>query len=111
MLDDILLGYKVDWPVNIVITEEALRKYAEIFCYLVQVRFAVFSLTEVWRFLKVFFFIDILAQVFDSFRCTCHDNFYHLLIFSSKLIFFWSAHSSHTKLVSSYLNLIFLKSS
>ncbi|XP_047066430.1 uncharacterized protein LOC124674425 [Lolium rigidum] len=52
MLDDILLGYKVDWPVNIVITEEALRKYAEIFCYLVQVRFAVFSLTEVWRFLK-----------------------------------------------------------
>ncbi|CAM0903326.1 unnamed protein product [Alopecurus aequalis] len=52
MLDDILLGYKVDWPVNIVITEEALRRYAEIFCYLVQVRFAVFSLTEVWRFLK-----------------------------------------------------------
>ncbi|KAM3388761.1 hypothetical protein ACQJBY_011104 [Aegilops geniculata] len=52
MLDDFLLGYKVDWPVNIVITEEALRRYAEIFCYLVQVRFAVFSLTEVWRFLK-----------------------------------------------------------
>lgn len=52
MLDDILLGYRVDWPVNIVITEEVLGKYAEIFCYLVQVRFAVFSLTEVWRFLK-----------------------------------------------------------
>ncbi|KAG8083047.1 hypothetical protein GUJ93_ZPchr0014g46776 [Zizania palustris] len=52
VLDDILLGYKVDWPVNIVITEEALKIYAEIFCYLVQVRFAVFSLTEVWRFLK-----------------------------------------------------------
>lgn len=51
-LDDILLGYKVDWPVNIVITEEALKIYAEIFCYLVQVRLAVFSLTEVWRFLK-----------------------------------------------------------
>jgi hypothetical protein len=82
MLDDILLGYKVDWPVNIVITEEALRKYAEIFCYLVQVRFAVFSLTEVWRFLKVFFFIDILAEVFDSFTSTCHENFRRLLIFS-----------------------------
>uniref|UniRef100_A0A0E0PCS8 Gamma-tubulin complex component n=1 Tax=Oryza rufipogon TaxID=4529 RepID=A0A0E0PCS8_ORYRU len=52
VLDDILLGYKVDWPVNIVITEEALKTYAEIFRYLVQVRLAVFSLTEVWRFLK-----------------------------------------------------------
>uniref|UniRef100_A0A0D3FZ16 Gamma-tubulin complex component n=1 Tax=Oryza barthii TaxID=65489 RepID=A0A0D3FZ16_9ORYZ len=50
VLDDILLGYKVDWPVNIVITEEALKTYAEIFRYLV--RHAVFSLTEVWRFLK-----------------------------------------------------------
>uniref|UniRef100_A0A0E0H4H7 Gamma-tubulin complex component n=1 Tax=Oryza nivara TaxID=4536 RepID=A0A0E0H4H7_ORYNI len=50
VLDDILLGYKVDWPVNIVITEEALKTYAEIFRYLV--RLAVFSLTEVWRFLK-----------------------------------------------------------
>ncbi|KAF0893392.1 hypothetical protein E2562_024212 [Oryza meyeriana var. granulata] len=52
VLNDILLGYKVDWPVNIIITEEALKIYAEIFCYLVQVRLAVFSLTEVWRFLK-----------------------------------------------------------
>lgn len=37
---------------NIVITVDALKIYAEIFCYLLQVRFAVFSLTEVWRFLK-----------------------------------------------------------
>uniref|UniRef100_A0A0D9W8B2 Gamma-tubulin complex component n=1 Tax=Leersia perrieri TaxID=77586 RepID=A0A0D9W8B2_9ORYZ len=52
VLDDILLGYKVDWPVNIVITEAALQIYAEIFSFLVQARLAVFSLTEVWRFLK-----------------------------------------------------------
>ncbi|TVU14863.1 hypothetical protein EJB05_38359 [Eragrostis curvula] len=52
ILDDILLGYKADWPVNIVITDDALKIYAEIFCYLLQVRFAVFSLTEVWRLLK-----------------------------------------------------------
>ncbi|KAJ1272451.1 hypothetical protein BS78_06G202500 [Paspalum vaginatum] len=52
LLDDILLGYKAEWPVNIVITEGTLKMYAEIFCYLLQVRFAVFSLTEVWRFLK-----------------------------------------------------------
>lgn len=59
MLDDILLGYKVDWPVNIVITEEALKTYAEIFRYLVQVRLAVFSLTEGWRFLKVLFSFNV----------------------------------------------------
>ncbi|XP_012703373.1 uncharacterized protein LOC101766023 isoform X2 [Setaria italica] len=53
LLDDILLGYKAEWPVNIVIREDTLKIYAEIFCYLLQVRFAVFSLTEVWRFLKV----------------------------------------------------------
>ncbi|ONM14890.1 Spc97 / Spc98 family of spindle pole body (SBP) component [Zea mays] len=52
LLDDILLGYKAEWPMNIVITVDALKIYAEIFCYLLQVRFAVFSLTEVWRFLK-----------------------------------------------------------
>jgi len=52
LLDDILLGYKAEWPVNIVITDDTLKIYAEIFCYLLQVRFAVFSLTEVWRFLK-----------------------------------------------------------
>lgn len=52
LLDDILLGYKAEWPVNIVITEGTLNLYAEIFCYLLQVRFAVFSLTEVWRFIK-----------------------------------------------------------
>ncbi|KAL6652212.1 hypothetical protein ACP70R_011137 [Stipagrostis hirtigluma subsp. patula] len=52
VLDDILLGYKADWPVNIVITEDTLKIYAEIFCYLLQVRFAVFLLNEVWRFLK-----------------------------------------------------------
>ncbi|KAG2574069.1 hypothetical protein PVAP13_7KG325200 [Panicum virgatum] len=38
--------------VNIVITEDTLKIYSEIFFYLLQVRFAVFSLTEVWRFLK-----------------------------------------------------------
>ncbi|PUZ48491.1 hypothetical protein GQ55_7G248700 [Panicum hallii var. hallii] len=52
LLDEILLGYKAEWPVNIVITEDTLKIYSEIFCYLLQVRFAVFSLTEVWRFLK-----------------------------------------------------------
>ncbi|OAY81384.1 Gamma-tubulin complex component 6 [Ananas comosus] len=52
VLDYILLGYKVDWPISIIITEDALKIYAEIFGYLIQVRLAVFSLTDTWRNIK-----------------------------------------------------------
>jgi hypothetical protein len=45
----------VDWPVTIVITQEALKIYAEIFGYLSQIRFSMFSLTHTWNFLKVCF--------------------------------------------------------
>lgn len=50
--DFMLLGYRVDWPVSIIVTPDALKIYAEIFGYLVQVRLAVFSLTDVWYCLK-----------------------------------------------------------
>ncbi|KAJ8766798.1 hypothetical protein K2173_008352 [Erythroxylum novogranatense] len=46
------LGYRVDWPVSIVLTHDALRIYSEIFSFLIQVKLAVFSLTDVWSLLK-----------------------------------------------------------
>ncbi|KAJ1698349.1 hypothetical protein LUZ63_006861 [Rhynchospora breviuscula] len=52
IFDSILLGFRVDWPVSIVITQEALKVYAEIFGYLSQIRFSLFSLTHTWRCLK-----------------------------------------------------------
>ncbi|KAJ3698811.1 hypothetical protein LUZ61_002516 [Rhynchospora tenuis] len=52
IFDSILLGFRVDWPVSIVITQEALKIYAEIFGYLSQIRFSLFSLTHTWRCLK-----------------------------------------------------------
>ncbi|KAI4308340.1 hypothetical protein L6164_031423 [Bauhinia variegata] len=42
------LGYRVDWPVNIVLTPAALKIYADIFSFLIQVKLAIFSLTNVW---------------------------------------------------------------
>ena len=51
--DFIGLGYRVDWPLSIVLTPSALQIYAEIFSFLVKVKLAVFSLTDVWRSLKV----------------------------------------------------------
>lgn len=50
------LGYQVDWPVNIVLTPAALRIYADIFSFLIQVKLAIFSLTNVWCSLKVIVF-------------------------------------------------------
>ncbi|KAJ8568365.1 hypothetical protein K7X08_027898 [Anisodus acutangulus] len=46
------LGYRVDWPLNIILSPGALRIYSDIFSFLMQVKFAVFSLSDVWRSLK-----------------------------------------------------------
>ncbi|XP_020237088.1 uncharacterized protein LOC109816465 isoform X2 [Cajanus cajan] len=46
------LGYHVDWPLSIVLTPAALKIYADIFSFLIQVKLAIFSLTNVWCSLK-----------------------------------------------------------
>ncbi|XP_040992512.1 uncharacterized protein LOC121239342 isoform X1 [Juglans microcarpa x Juglans regia] len=46
------LGYRVDWPISIVLTPGALEIYADIFSFLIQVKLAVFSLASVWCSLK-----------------------------------------------------------
>ncbi|KAK1354070.1 hypothetical protein POM88_047326 [Heracleum sosnowskyi] len=46
------LGYRVDWPVNIILTSGALEIYAEIFSFLMQVKLALSSLAEAWCSLK-----------------------------------------------------------
>ncbi|KAH9605327.1 hypothetical protein KSS87_020530 [Heliosperma pusillum] len=52
--DFIGLGYRVEWPVNIVLTTSALSIYAEIFTFLIQLKLATLSLTDVWCSLKDF---------------------------------------------------------
>ncbi|KAK7405823.1 hypothetical protein VNO78_07433 [Psophocarpus tetragonolobus] len=46
------LGYHVQWPLSIVLTPAALKIYADIFSFLIQVKLAIFSLTDVWCSLK-----------------------------------------------------------
>ncbi|KAJ4971406.1 hypothetical protein NE237_004505 [Protea cynaroides] len=50
--DFIGLGYRMDWPVNIVLTPDALKIYAQIFSFLIQIKLALFSLSDVWCSLK-----------------------------------------------------------
>ncbi|XP_006826357.2 uncharacterized protein LOC18421549 isoform X1 [Amborella trichopoda] len=51
--DIIGLGYKVDWPISIVLTPDALKIYATVFSFMIQIKLAAFAVTDVWRFLKV----------------------------------------------------------
>nr|XP_002667047.4 gamma-tubulin complex component 6 [Danio rerio] len=46
------LRYKVDWPVNIVITESCLNKYNRLFSFLLQLKHMVWTLRDVWFHLK-----------------------------------------------------------
>ncbi|XP_073054596.1 uncharacterized protein [Primulina eburnea] len=46
------LGYRVDWPVSIVLTPTALKIYSQIFNFLIQLKLAVFSLSDAWLSLK-----------------------------------------------------------
>eukprot|EP00257_Ricinus_communis_P014968 XP_015572775.1 uncharacterized protein LOC8286577 [Ricinus communis] len=46
------LGYHVDWPLSIILTPSALKIYSDIFSFLIQVKLAIFALSDVWRSLK-----------------------------------------------------------
>ncbi|KAK4762531.1 hypothetical protein SAY86_008299 [Trapa natans] len=50
--DYLHLGYRVNWPISIILTPSALNIYAEIFNFLIKVKLAVFSLTDSWCLLK-----------------------------------------------------------
>lgn len=50
--DFLRLGYRVDWPISIILTCDALTAYADVFSFLVQVKLAAYVLTDVWCSLK-----------------------------------------------------------
>ncbi|CAL9247900.1 unnamed protein product [Arabidopsis halleri] len=50
--DFLRLGYRVDWPISIILTCDALKAYADVFSFLVQVKLAAYVLTDVWCSLK-----------------------------------------------------------
>uniref|UniRef100_A0A3Q4HPQ0 Gamma-tubulin complex component 6 n=1 Tax=Neolamprologus brichardi TaxID=32507 RepID=A0A3Q4HPQ0_NEOBR len=44
--------YKVDWPLNIIITDSCMNKYNRLFSFLLQLKHMVWSLRDVWFHLK-----------------------------------------------------------
>ncbi|XP_022731919.1 uncharacterized protein LOC111286290 isoform X3 [Durio zibethinus] len=63
------LGYRVDWPVSIILTPGALKIYADIFNFLIQLKLAVFSLTDVWCSLK-----DVVHLISKTCHSTLHER-------------------------------------
>ncbi|CAC05635.1 putative protein [Arabidopsis thaliana] len=57
--DFLRLGYRVDWPISIILTCDALTAYADVFSFLVQVKLAAYVLTDVWCSLKVKDMMDL----------------------------------------------------
>ncbi|RXM94295.1 Gamma-tubulin complex component 6 [Acipenser ruthenus] len=47
-----LLFEKVDWPLNIVITDSCMNKYNRIFSFLLQLKHMVWTLRDIWFHLK-----------------------------------------------------------
>eukprot|EP01018_Ginkgo_biloba_P010463 Gb_28790 [translate_table: standard] len=50
--DFLALGYKVDWPLNIILAPDALDIYTAIFSFLMKIKLTVFSLSDIWDSLK-----------------------------------------------------------
>ena len=51
-LDCLELTYKVDWPLNIVITDKCLAKYGHVFTLMLQLKRTVWTLKDIWHQLK-----------------------------------------------------------
>ena len=51
-LDCLELTYRVDWPLNIIVTDTCLTKYGQIFTFMLQLKRVVWTLKDVWHRLK-----------------------------------------------------------
>ena len=46
------LKYNIDWPLNLVVSEACLKSYNQIFGFLLQIKFVIAALNNVWHVLK-----------------------------------------------------------
>ncbi len=56
------LGYRVQWPANIILTESMLDSYSQIFSFFLQLRKAI------WGLEQVFFSLKGLSKSLESIR-------------------------------------------
>ncbi|KAK9123015.1 hypothetical protein Sjap_012617 [Stephania japonica] len=98
--DYIALGYRVEWPVSMILSASALKVYADIFSFLIQVRLAVISLTDVWCSLKnLLHLVDRKDSGFSKWDKSCCNIFikmrYQITQFVSTLQQYVQSQLSH----------------
>ncbi|XP_030373025.1 gamma-tubulin complex component 6 [Scaptodrosophila lebanonensis] len=82
------LQYKVDWPLNLVISSEALAKYAQIFSYLMKLRHVSFVLERAYGQLQQ------LAKL-HGFNIRMSPQYRHIQMVRHKLYHFVSTLQNH----------------
>ncbi|XP_045164903.2 gamma-tubulin complex component 6-like [Mercenaria mercenaria] len=65
LFDCIQLHYEVKWPLNIVITENSLHKYSQVFSFMLQLKRVVWVLKDVWNRLKRDAIVHKLDRLFE----------------------------------------------
>ncbi|MCO5602267.1 hypothetical protein L7F22_056396 [Adiantum nelumboides] len=50
--DFITLGYRLEWPVSLIITSKSLKVYNSTFGFLIHAKLAAHAVNDIWRFLK-----------------------------------------------------------
>ncbi len=65
------LVYKLDWPLNIIINDECMKSYNQIFSFLLQIKFVLNALNNVWYTLKRLSNLKVLFLL----------DFYRMLLF------------------------------
>lgn len=65
LFDCIQLHYEVKWPLNIVITDNSLHKYSQVFSFMLQLKRVVWVLKDIWNRLKRDALVHHLDQLFE----------------------------------------------
>jgi gamma-tubulin complex component 6 len=63
------LKYTLAWPLNIVITDLCLKKYNQVFCFLLQIKFCHITLNNIWLSLKRVGKSTENSLIFSLFSC------------------------------------------
>lgn len=68
VLEDLRLSYRVEWPVNLILSPETLQQYASIFQYLLKVRRMGWILENVFQHLKELSRLNRDVQISSHYR-------------------------------------------
>jgi gamma-tubulin complex component 6 len=46
------MSYKAEWPLNIILTNDCMKDYNQLFSFLLRLKWVAFALADTWRLFK-----------------------------------------------------------